>query len=119
MARFVQATFPTVRKALAAAPLPSQVSSRRRVKLTDDPERRYALLNAEVHAIRGFLQGNSGSRPSDERLCYWVFLCLTFELYREGWQLFALIDPSQVSQTLYERTHRFARTCQVRAEVQA
>jgi len=119
MARFIQVTYPTVQKALAAAPLPSRASSRRRVKSADDPERRYALLNAEVHAIRDFLQGNSGSRPSDERLCYWVFLCLTFELYREGWQLFTLVDPSQVPNTLYERTRRFAQACQVRVEVQA
>jgi len=32
--------------------------------------------------------------------------------------LFALIDPSQVSKTLYKRTNRFARACQIRAEVQ-
>jgi hypothetical protein len=102
-----------------APPLPSPTRKRRKKKPADNAERRYRLLDTEVQAIRDFLEGNAGSRPSDERLCYWVFLCLTFELYREGWQLFALIDSSQVSQTLYERTSRFARACQVRAEVQA
>ena len=29
-----------------------------------------------------------------------------------------LIDPSQVPETLYERTKRFAQACRVRAEVQ-
>ena len=118
MARFIQATYPIMREALAAEPLPSRAWRRRTVSPTDAPERRYRLLDAEVHAVRGFLEGNSDSRPSDERLCYWVYLCLTFELHREGWQLFTLIDPSQVSRTLYERTNRFAQTCQIRAEVQ-
>ena len=48
----------------------------------------------------------------------WVYLCLTFELHDEGWRLFTLIDPSQVSKTLYERTNRFAQACRIRAEVQ-
>ena len=100
-----------------------QAPARRRVarqkKPTDDAERRSRLLDAEVHAIRDFLDGNATSRPGDERLCYWVYLCLTFELHDEGWRLFTLIDPSQVSKTLYERTNRFAQACRIRAEVRA
>lgn len=106
----------------ATSPVAPKTSARRRAarrkKPTNDAERRYQLLDAEVRAIRDFLDGNAASRPSDERLCYWVYLCLTFELYREGWQLFMLIDPSRVSKTLYERTNRFAQACRVRAEVQ-
>jgi hypothetical protein len=119
MARFVQATYPIMQEALAAEPPPTPVRKGSRKTPAENAKRRYRLLDAEVHAIQDFLEGNSDSRPSDERLCYWVYLCLTFELHREGWQLFALIDPSQVPKTLYERTHRFAQACQVRAEVQA
>jgi len=118
MARFIQATYPIMQEALAATPLPLPARRRRRVKPTDDAERRYQLLDAEVRTIRDFLDGNTASRPSDERLCYWVYLCLTFELHNEGWRLFTLIDPSQVPKTLYERTNRFAQACRIRAEVQ-
>jgi len=106
----------------ATSPVAPKTSARRRAarrkKPTDDAERRYQLLDAEVRTIRDFLDGNTASRPSDERLCYWVYLCLTFELHDEGWRLFTLIDPSQVPKTLYERTNRFAQACRIRAEVQ-
>jgi len=118
-ARFIQVTYPIMQKALAAVPLPLPARRRRKKKPTDDAERRYRLLDAEVRAIRDFLDGTAAGRPGDERLCYWVYLCLTFELHEEGWRLFTLIDPSQVPKTLYERTDRFAQACRIRAEVQA
>ncbi len=98
-------------------PLPAK-RGRPRKEPQEDAQRRYNLLDAEIHAVRDFLDGKARSRPSDERLCYWVYLCLTFELHDEGWRLFTLIDPSQVPKTLYERTNRFAQACRIRAEVQ-
>ena len=81
-----------------------------------DANRRYRLLDAEVRAMHDFLDGNAAGRPGDERLCYWVYLCLTLELHEEGARLFTLIDPSQVQKSLYEYTRRFADVCRVRAE---
>lgn len=118
MTRFIQVTYPIMQEALAAVPLPIPARRRRKKKPTDDAERGYRLLDAEVRAIRDFLDGSAAGRPGDERLCYWVYLCLTFKLHEEGWRLFTLIDPSQVPKTLYERTNRFAQTCRIRAEVQ-
>jgi len=108
-----------MQKALTAVPLPSRPRGRRPAQPPDDAERRYKLLEAEVRAIRDFLEGNSAGRPGDERLCYWIYLCLTLELHREGWQLFTHVDPSQIPKSLYERTSRFAQACRMRAEAQA
>ena len=116
MANFVQATYPIMQEALGTVPLVLPGRGRRPSKLPDDAERRYRLLDAEVRAVRDFLDGNAHSRPSDERLCYWVYLCLALELHEEGARLFTLIDPSQVQKSLYEYTRRFADVCRVRAE---
>jgi len=117
MANFVQATYPIMQEALGTVPLVLPGRGRRPSKLPDDAERRYRLLDVEVRAVRDFLDGNAHSRPGDERLCYWVYLCLTLELHEEGARLFTLIDPSQVQKPLYEYTRRFADVCRFRAEV--
>jgi hypothetical protein len=68
--------------------------------------------------VRDFLNGRSG-RPSDERLCDWVNFCYEFGLFREGRDLFKLIDPSQVNDWYYERTKRLARVCAMKVAGQA
>jgi len=60
--------------------------------------------------VRDFLNGRS-SRPSDERLCDWVNFCYEFGLFREGRDLFRLVDPSQVNLWYYERAKRLAKVC--------
>ncbi len=73
----------------------------------------YALLDAELDAIRQFLLGR-GARPSNERLCDWVHFCYTLALYSEAADLFRLIDPAQVNSWYYERTKRLAKICALR-----
>ena len=68
--------------------------------------------------MRDFLNGRSG-RPSDERLCDWVNFCYEFGLFREGRDLFRLIDPSQVNDWYYERARRLARVCAMKVAGQA
>ena len=77
-----------------------------------------AILDSQIADIRGFLNGRAG-RPSDERLCDWVNFCYEFGLYREGRDLFRLIDPSQVNDWYYERTRRLARVCAMKTSGQA
>ena len=74
------------------------------------PTGAHATLDSQVVAIRAFLNGRA-SRPSDERLCDWVNFCYEFGLYREGRDLFRLVDPSQVNEWYYERAKRLARVC--------
>jgi len=77
---------------------------------TEAPPSAYAVLDAQVTAVRDFLNGRS-SRPSDERLCDWVNFCYEFGLFREGRDLFRLVDPSQVNLWYYERAKRLAKVC--------
>jgi hypothetical protein len=69
-----------------------------------------AIYDTQITAIRDFLNGRAG-RPSDEVLCDWVHFCYNFELYREGRDLFGLIDPSQVNDWYYDRAKRLAKVC--------
>ena len=78
----------------------------------------HEIIDARIAAVRDFLSGRA-NRPSDERLCDWVHLCYELELYREGRDLFALIDPSQVNTWYYERAKRLARVCAMKAAGQA
>jgi hypothetical protein len=77
-----------------------------------------AIFDNQITAIRDFLKGRA-SRPSDEVLCDWVHFCYSFELYREGRDLFRLIDPSRVNDWYYDRTRRLARVCAMKVAGQA
>lgn len=69
-----------------------------------------ALFDSQIASIRSFLNGRA-DRPNDERLCDWVNFCYEFGLFREGRDLFRLVDPSQVNEWYYERAKRLARVC--------
>jgi hypothetical protein len=73
-------------------------------------KRVHAIVDSQIAVIHDFLNGRVG-RPSDERLCDWVHTCYEFELYREGRELFALVDPVQVNPWYYERAKRLAKVC--------
>ena len=104
--RLIQVTSPVLRQVCAIRfPPPAQPERR-----TPAPLPAHTLLDAQIAAVRDFLNGRA-SRPSDERLCDWVHLCYEFELYREGRELFALVDPAQVNPWYYERAKRLAKVC--------
>lgn len=111
--RLIQVTLPILRQVYAIRTAPVQPE-----RGTVAPPNAYAVLDAQVTAVRDFLNGRSG-RPSDERLCDWVNFCYEFGLFREGRELFKLIDPSQVNDWYYERTRRLARVCAMKVTGQA
>ncbi len=111
--RLIQTTLPVLRQIYAVRTAPVQIQGR-----TVAPPSAYAILDAQVTTVRDFLNGRSG-RPSDERLCDWVNFCYDFGLFREGRDLFRLIDPSQVNDWYYERTKRLARVCAMKVVGQA
>lgn len=82
------------------------------------PASTHAGLDALVTAIQDFLNGRY-ERPSDERLCDWVSLCYEFGLFKEGVELFRLVDPAVVNPWYYERTRRLARICNMKTAGQA
>jgi hypothetical protein len=79
----------------------------------------HAALEREVCAIRVFLQGRTDHRPSDEKLCDWVQLCYTLELYAMARDLFRVIDPADVHPWHFERTKKLARICALKAGTHA
>lgn len=111
--RMIQVTLPILRQVYAIRTTPVQ-----RERLTEAPPSAYAVLDAQVTAMRDFLNGRSG-RPSDERLCDWINFCYEFGLFREGRDLFRLIDPSLVNDWYYERARRLARVCALKVAGQA
>ncbi len=75
----------------------------------------YVILSRHIDQIQAFLQGRA-NRPTDDILCDWVQFCYIFELFKEGDELFKLIDQSAVEPWLYERAKRRAKICRMRAK---
>jgi hypothetical protein len=73
------------------------------------------VISQQVQLAREFLQGRT-ERPSDERLCDLVQLCYSLKLFREGRDLFNLVDGNSVNTWHYDRTRRMARICRVKVE---
>jgi hypothetical protein len=94
-------------------------SARAHLGTSIEPTRRaHAIVDAQIAAVRDLLSGRA-SRPSDERLCDWVHFCYELELYREGQDLFALVDPMQLNSWYYERARRLAKVCAMKVSGKA
>ena len=101
----IHGTLPILREAFAGKVERPRIEAR-----IETPTRAHIIIDTQIATVRDFLNGRAG-RPSDERLCDWVHLCYEYELYREGRDLFALVDPSQVNPWYYERAKRLAKVC--------
>lgn len=113
MTSFIGETFPYLRQAFGAISPPSR---RRSTTYSGDNKEAHALLDQEINHIHEYLNGRS-NRPSDELLCEWVHFCYKFQLFREGVQLFELIDPSAVEAWPYDRAKRLAKVCRIRSDM--
>ncbi|CAG0973134.1 hypothetical protein ANRL3_01629 [Anaerolineae bacterium] len=107
--------------AIEESPPQLPLISRKQPQSVAVPQRQdyHAALDREVGAIQSFLQGRSDQRPSDEKLCDWVQLCYTLELYTAARDLFRLINPTDVHPWYFERTKKLARICTIRADSHA
>ena len=103
--RLITETLPILREAFAGKVERPRIEAR-----IETPTRAHVIIDSQIATVRDFLNGRTG-RPSDERICDWVHLCYEYELYREGRDLFALVDPSQVNPWYYERAKRLAKVC--------
>jgi len=113
-ARFIKETLPIL-KSIHGGHTNSRKRQTRRIGSTSQQEH-HQILDREVEAIRAFLDGRSGQRPSDEKLCDLVQFCYTFGLYDEATRLFALVASDGVNSWYFNRTKRLAAICQVRAQ---
>lgn len=72
-------------------------------------------MDREIRLIEDFLRGVA--QPlSGEKICDWVTLCYTLELYSEGAELFSYVDPAEVNEWYYARTKKIARLCKIHQE---
>jgi hypothetical protein len=112
--RFIEATLPTVERAVADLGLrvrPGRSSATVKEKELDRPR---AILVQTIRDIRAYLNGDGALAPSDEKLCDWIQFCYTFEFFTEGAALFKLVRRDAVHSWLYDRTRKLARACEVR-----
>ncbi|MFQ5614316.1 MAG: hypothetical protein ACE5H9_19515, partial [Anaerolineae bacterium] len=112
--KFLDLTYPILRSVFEAIPARSSQPVEPVPVLNPHHFGAYAILSRRLDRIRAFLQGRA-ERPPDDVLCDWVQLCYTFELFKEGAEIFSLIDPATVQPWLYERTRRLAKICRIRA----
>jgi hypothetical protein len=111
-AKFIRATYPILDQAYLGS------KRRRSSKYQPDNKRSgsvYSILDREIDLIKAYLQGLNSFQPSNEKLCDWVNFCYSFELYREGRDLFTMISPEQVNPWYYDRTKKLARLCMMKA----
>jgi hypothetical protein len=99
---------------------PSSTRTRQRrssgVSTDGDNQEAHGILDRQINHIREYLRGRV-ERPSDELLCEWVHFCYTFQLFKEGVELFGLINPASVDLWPYERAKRIAKICRIRTDM--
>jgi hypothetical protein len=80
------------------------------------PDGRYAILDQEIKVIQDYLAGRKSHIPTSEQLCDWVQFCYRFEMFQEGRDLFALVNPAEVNPWYFERAKKFAAICKMRSD---
>jgi hypothetical protein len=94
---------------------PKQTPVKPKRVLRGEKQRWAELVARQAKEIRDFLAGRTERRPSDVQLCDWVQFCYSFELYAEGGDLFALVNPVDVHPWHLDRTKKLAQICKLKA----
>jgi len=68
------------------------------------------------HLIQNFLQGNSIRYPDTQEICDWITFSYENEMYKEGYELFKLIDELSFSSETYKKLRKLADACKVKLE---
>lgn len=111
--RFIEVTYPD---------LVTNIFRQRHTKTANNANAAYGdnpqahkQLDQKITEIHGFLSGRLMRTPKDEELCDWIQLCYLFDLSREGYQLFAFVQPQVLNnEWLYRRTKKFADLCRLK-----
>jgi len=76
-----------------------------------------ASVRDEIQEIRSFIRSReTGSEPSQEKLCFWVWFCYQFGLFWEGSLVFKKIDTFNVAPPLYQIIKKMGIICENRRE---
>lgn len=94
---------------------PSRIkpSSLELVEISDD--KLLIILKNKIRDIRAYINGNLNVEVSDEKLCFWVWLCYELGLYREGAKIFRRIDERAVSPDFYRIVNKLGIACELKA----
>lgn len=68
----------------------------------------------EMREIRIFIRGKSNPAPSTDKLCFWIWFCYQFDLYREGALVFRKIDRSAATKDLFGTVEKIGLACEAR-----
>lgn len=69
-------------------------------------------LKMELDKIRYFLKGSKSISVSDEGLCFWVWFCYNFSLYKEGAIIFRKINEEKVPEEFYKIITKIGVSCE-------
>ncbi len=78
-------------------------------------DRLLTSLKNQIRDIRAYINGNLNVEVSDEKLCFWVWLCYELGLYREGAKIFRRIDERAVSPDFYRIVNKLGIACELKA----
>jgi len=73
-------------------------------------------IRSEVQEIRSFINRETTSEPSPEKLCFWVWFCYQFGLFWEGAIVFRRINILNVPPPLYQIIKKMGIICENRRE---
>lgn len=71
-------------------------------------------LKDEMRQIKSYLNGVSILETSHENICFWVWLCYKFDMYREATMLFRKISEDLIEKSLYKATEKIALACEAK-----
>lgn len=66
--------------------------------------------------IAQFLEGRLNRVPTGPEICEWIHFCYKNGLYKEGLQLFGVLDESSIPSDAYKKIKKIAEVCRIRME---
>ncbi|MFQ5834591.1 MAG: hypothetical protein ACE5HR_01550 [bacterium] len=73
-------------------------------------------IQYQIRMIRSFLDGKLDRIPEPKELCDWVEFSYENEFYKEGAQIFNLIDEDKINETRYKEVKKMAEVCRIKCE---
>ena len=70
------------------------------------------ITKMTIKEIKVFLNGDSRTSLTPEKICQWIDYCYLFEMYWEGAELFNKVPQGSIPEELYRRTKKIADACQ-------
>lgn len=73
-------------------------------------------IQYQIRVIRGFLDSKLDRIPQAEELSDWLEFCYQNEFYKEGSQLFNLVEEGKMEPDRYKKLKKIAEVCRIKSE---